>query len=136
MINQEIDQLAKQAGFPESAKGSEPAAALKTQLFGPEARRRVALGLLISRLVATQQIKPDEAHVRERLASIASTYEEAAEVVQWYGSNPQALKEIRAMALEDQVVDWLLERAAVSYKPSSFDEIMRPAAAAATSAQE
>lgn len=138
MINREIDQLAKQMGFPESAKAKEhkQAAAFKAQLFGPEARRRVALGLLISRLVATQQIKLDEAHVRERLASIASTYEEAAEVVQWYGSNPQALEGIRAMALEDQVVDWLLERAAVSDKPSSFDKIMRPAAAAATSAQE
>jgi len=52
LIENEIEQLAKQLHFPAGAT-DEKTQQLKTQLFEPEARRRVALGLLISRLGLT-----------------------------------------------------------------------------------
>lgn len=39
---------------------------------------------------------------------------------------PRALDSVRALVLEDQVVDWLLERAQVAEKTSTFAEIMTP----------
>ncbi|MDZ7622354.1 MAG: hypothetical protein U5O69_08310 [Candidatus Competibacteraceae bacterium] len=48
--------------------------------------------------------------------------------LRWYEQTPQALDGVRAMVLEEQVVEWVLERARVSEKPSTFAEIMtRPA---------
>lgn len=126
IINEEIERLAQQAT---GAKGDEQSVEAKAAMFEGEARRRVALGLLISRLVATNDIKPDSARVRAKVEAIASSYEEPAKVIQWYYQNPQLLESIRALALEDQVVDWLLERAEVVGKPSSFDAIMKPSQA-------
>ena len=37
---------------------------------------------------------------------------------------------VQGLVLEEQVVDWLLERAQVSDKPASFDEVMKPNQAA------
>jgi trigger factor len=132
MIDQEIEYLAKQVHFSEKAKEQEQFAALKTELFESEARRRVALGLIISRLMSTQGIKLDETRVDDQLTSIASTYQESEKVVQWYRNNPIALGGVRAIALEDQMVDWLLERAVVVEKPSNFDEIMKSRKAVAS----
>lgn len=126
MVNQEIDNLAKQLHFPKDTEDEEKLAGLKTELLEPEARRRVALGLILSNLVTTQQIKLDENRVLDHVQSIASTYNEVDEVRQWYLRNPQALGGIRALTLEDQVIDWLLERAVVTEQPSTFSEIMRP----------
>lgn len=127
LVDLEIESLARQLPFPENAK-DEKSQQLKIQLFEAEARRRVALGMLISQLAATQEIKVDEGRVRNQLESLASTYQEPEEVIRWYEKTPQALENVRASVLEDQIVEWLLERAQVTEKVSTFAEIMRPAA--------
>jgi trigger factor len=125
LIETEIEHLASQLRFPTDAK-DEKAQQLKTQLFEFEARRRVALGLLISRLAAAREIKVDDRRVRNYLETMASTYQEPAEVLRWYEQTPQALDNVRALVLEDQILDWLLERAQVTEKASTFAEIMAP----------
>ena len=125
LIENEIEQLAKQLHFPAGAT-DEKTRQLKAQLFEPEARRRVALGLLISRLAEAREIKVDNQRVRNFLETVASTYQEPDEVVRWYEQTPRALDNVRAMVLEDQIVDWLLERAQVTDKASTFAEIMTP----------
>jgi len=138
LIEVEIEHLASQLRFPPSGD-NEKIRQLKAQLFETEARRRVALGLLISRVAASQGIQPDEQRVRAQLDAIAATYEEPAEVVRWYEQTPNALDNVRALVVEDQVVDWVLERAQVTDKASTFAEIMtpsqQPAAASAESAE-
>jgi trigger factor len=57
---------------------------------------------------------------------LPSTYQEPAEVLRWYGQTPQALDGVRALVLEEQIVDWLLERVRVTDKSSTFAEIMAP----------
>ena len=125
LISVEIEHLASQLRFPPSGD-NEKIQQLKAQLFETEARRRVALGLLISKLAASQGIQPDERRVRARLDAIAATYEEPAEVVRWYEQTPNALDNVRALVLEDQIVDWVLERTQVTEKASTFAEIMTP----------
>jgi len=126
LIETEVEHLARQLHFPAGAK-DEKTRQLKTQLFEPEASRRVALGLLISRLATAQEIKVDERRVRDYLEIASSTYQEPAEVLRWYEQTPQALDSVRALVLEDQIVDWLLERAQITEKASTFAEIMTPA---------
>ncbi|HYQ90947.1 MAG TPA: hypothetical protein VES89_02420, partial [Candidatus Competibacteraceae bacterium] len=93
--------------------------------------RRIAFGLILSRLAEANGIKADEAHVRSHLNDLAAGYEEAAAVIQYYERTPAAMDSIRAVVLEEQVVDWLLERAQITEKPSHFEEIMNPGTTAA-----
>ena len=45
-------------------------------------------------------------------------------IMQAYRQNPDALRGVESMVLEDQVVDHLLERALVTDQPATFKELM------------
>jgi trigger factor len=55
---------------------------------------------------------------------MASSYEDPAQVVEYYRQNKQARANLEAMVLEDQVVDHILNQAKVTDKASSFQELM------------
>jgi trigger factor len=92
--------------------------------FVEPARRRVALGLLISELVRTQKLTVDRARVDARLAELAATYPDPDVILNAYRQNPDAMRQVESMVLEDQVVDYLLERAKVTDQPATFKELM------------
>ncbi len=95
------------------------------QQFEEPARRRVALGLLMSQIVQAQQIKLDRDRVQSRLTDLVAGYPEAQqeEARRAYLQNQDAMRQIESAALEDQVVDWLLSKANITDKPMSFKEI-------------
>lgn len=123
LVSEETVRMARQAGFPEST-GSEIE---QSAVFEEEARRRVALGLIVSRIVSAEGIKLDEAKLMKQLQMLAETYADPEEVIQWYLQNPQALEGVRALAMEESVVEWLLGKVVVKELPSTFDDVMRPA---------
>jgi trigger factor len=92
--------------------------------FVEPARRRVALGMLVNELVKTRGIKIDRPRVDARLGELAATYPDPEAVLNAYRQNPDAMRQVEGMVLEDQVVDYLLERAAVTDQPSTFKELM------------
>ena len=92
--------------------------------FVEPARRRVALGMLIGEVIKTRGIQIDRAKVDERLNEMASAYPDPESILKAYRQNPEALRQVETMVLEDQVVDYLLERSQVTDQPSSFKELM------------
>jgi trigger factor len=44
--------------------------------------------------------------------------------MQAYRDNAEAMSQIHSLVMEDQAVDWLLDRAKVTEKPSTFKELM------------
>jgi len=95
------------------------------QSFEEPARRRVALGLLMTQIVQSQQIKLDRERVQSRLTDLVAGYPEQQqeEARRAYTQNQDAMRQIESAALEDQVVDWLLSKANITDKPMSFKEI-------------
>jgi trigger factor len=92
--------------------------------FVEPARRRVALGLLIGELVKTSGLQVDGARVEARLGELVATYPDPDAILKAYRQNPDAMRQVESMVLEDQVVDYLLERAKVTEQPSTFKELM------------
>jgi trigger factor len=92
--------------------------------FEPSARRRVALALILGELARVEglQAKPDQ--VRKLIEEQAESYESPAEVVKWFYMQPQRLSEMEGLALEDNVVNWVLSKATVVDKVVAFDELM------------
>jgi len=95
------------------------------QQFEEPARRRVALGLLMSQIVQAQQIKLDRERVQSRLTDLVAGYPEAQqeEARRAYLQNQDAMRQVESAALEDQVIDWLLSKANITDKPMTFKEI-------------
>lgn len=90
------------------------------------ASKRVKLGLLMAEMVKEAEIKPDPAKVRETIEGMAASYEDSAAVVKWYYDDPQRLQEIEAMCLEEEAVNWLVDKAKTTEVKISFDDLMNP----------
>ena len=91
--------------------------------FEGPARKRVALGLLMGQIVKAEGIAVDRQRLQTRLEELAASYPDPEEARRAYQHNPQALRQIESVVLEDQVIDWILERAKVTEVPMSFKEI-------------
>jgi trigger factor len=92
--------------------------------FIETAKRRVALGLLVSEIIRAEKIQLDRARVSARLEELASSYDNPQEVVRNFRENHQMMHHIEGLVLEDQAVDWLLARAKSSDRPATFKDLM------------
>jgi trigger factor len=97
---------------------------LDPQAFEESAKRRVALGLIIAELARAEKLQPKPAEVRALIEQEAQSYESPAEVVKWFYMQPQRLSEMESLALEANVVQWVLQKAKVVDKAMPFDELM------------
>ncbi len=92
--------------------------------FQEAARRRVALSLLINEIIRTTKLQLDQSKVLSRFEELSRQFPDSAQAMQTYRSNPQIQRQMEAGVLEDQVVDWVMERAKTSDTPASFKELM------------
>ena len=123
-VAEEVEVLRQQAVQRFGGK-PEMAAQLPAELFEAEAKRRVQVGLLLSTVIGSNELKVDEARVEAMISDIASAYEQPAEVVEYYAKNRQLTENIRNVVLEEQAVDAVLAKAKVAEKAMSFDELMQ-----------
>jgi trigger factor len=125
LIEMEAQQLLQRALQDLQARGVKPEQLnLSPQQFQEAAKRRVALGLIIAELARAENLQPKPAEVRALVEQEAQSYESPAEVVKWFYMQPQRLSEMEAMALEANVVKWVLSKAQVREKDMAFDELM------------
>lgn len=97
--------------------------------FKDSAKQRVALSLLIGKIISDNNIEPEEARVKEVIDGIAASYEDPEDVLKFYMNDQQKLSEIQMMVVEDMVVEWIYDRVKVEEKTSTFGEVMNSAAA-------
>lgn len=126
LIGMEAQSMAERAIADLKARGMNPEQVpINAQAFEESARRRVALGLIIGELARAENLQPKPAEVRALVEQEAQSYESPAEVVKWFYMQPQRLSEMEALALETNVVNWVLTKAKVGDKPVPFDELMQ-----------
>jgi trigger factor len=122
LVEQEINTLQvdamRQMGIkdPKDAPGRERFAAI--------AERRVSVGLLVQELLSRHQIRLDEKRVSQRIEELAAPYEKPDEAAQFYRSNRGMMSQVEATVLEDQVVDFVLERAQSTQQSRTFQQFM------------
>jgi len=97
---------------------------LGDEIFEAQAKRRVALGLLMDALIKEHKITASEEQVRAMVDEFAQSYEDPAEVVGWYYQDRSRLNEARGLVLEENVVNWVLERAQVTDEPTTLEKLM------------
>ena len=132
LVDNEINQM--MASMKERAEQGQqsplPMPELPREMFEAQAKKRVKLGLLLSEVIKVNDIKADDEKVQQRIEEFAQQYGDPEEVINWYKSNPQERTKIESVVLEDQLVDWMLEKSKVTEEALSFDELMNSAQAA------
>ncbi len=99
---------------------------LTPELFAAPAQERVALGLIVGELVRRESLAARPEQVRALVQEAAQTYEQPDAVVRWHFEKPERLKEFESLAIEQNVVDWVLARARVTDQPTTFETLMAP----------
>jgi len=127
LIQDELEDLLKP--YRESARKhkqnlDEPG--LKEQL-SPLARRRVALALILGKVIDAHGVKVDPARIRQSVEEMAASYEDPEEVVRWYYADQTRLREIENMVLEDQIVDLVIGKAKATQEAIDFQALMMAA---------
>jgi len=108
----------------ESRGGKAKEMPLSADMFKDQAERRVRLGLILAQVVETHGLGSKPEQVRSLIDDYAQSYEDPQEVVQWYYQDAQRLQEVEALALEDNVVAWVVGQVKVDDMPTKFDELM------------
>jgi len=108
----------------ESRGGKAKEMPLSADMFKDQAERRVRLGLILAQVVETHGLGSKPEQVRSLIDEYAQSYEDPQEVVQWYYQDAQRLQEVEALALEDNVVAWVVGQVKVDDMPTKFDELM------------
>jgi len=129
LIDQEIDALMKP--YHENAKKRNMDVNdlnLPKENFEEQAKRRVALGLILAEILQKNDIKAEAQAVRAVIDDMAQSYEQPKEVVDWYYGDEKRLADVEQMVLEDAAVDWVLAKVKVSDEPISFSDVMESAA--------
>jgi trigger factor len=97
---------------------------LPREIFEDQAKRRVALGLILGEVIQKNAIKLDADKVRSAVEDMAKSYERPEDVINWYYSDEKRLEDVKQMVLEDQTVEWLVAQAKVSDQVVNFDDVM------------
>lgn len=123
MVENEARAMAYQAfeqARRQGAQGELPANA--HEQFVDVARNRVLVGLLVGELARRNDMKLDPKRLNETLRLIASTYEDPKQVIDLYRNDPQLMSGLQSRVMEEQVIDWIAERARHTEQHLSFQE--------------
>jgi len=125
LVDMEIQRLMQAARQDMEQRGMKVAdLPIQPEWFADQAKRRVPLGLILAEVVKTEKLQATAEQVRSMVEETAASYEQPEEVIRWYYAQPQRLQEVEGVAIENNVVAWVLGKAKVSDKAAVFDELM------------
>ncbi|CAL7963674.1 Trigger factor [Gammaproteobacteria bacterium] len=87
-----------------------------------QAQRNVSLGLLLSTAIKENKIQVEPQDLRAKVEDLASVYDDASKVIDWYFSDQNRLTEIKSLLLEEKVVDYIASKANVVEKRVDYKE--------------
>lgn len=118
----ETEARALLASATEDARRRGQALEAAPEAFQEAARKRVLVGLLVGEIARRNELRLDPARLNETLRLIASTYEQPEQVIALYRNDPQLMQSLQTRVMEEQVIDWIAERAKHTEQALSFQD--------------
>ena len=97
---------------------------LPNELFEEQALRAARLGIIVARIIDTQNLEVDQERVETFINEAAENYEDPSEVIEYYTTDKQQRANIESVVLEDQVVDYLIAQGKVTDKEVSYQDLL------------
>lgn len=125
IVSAETNRLMQVAAQNLRQRGVDPAQVpMDPSVFENQAQRNSKLRLILTELVNTNNLQASADQVRAMVDSFAQSFEKPDELVSWYYADVKRLDEPAALATEENVVAWVLDKAKVTSKKIKFDELM------------
>ncbi|WP_298016663.1 trigger factor [uncultured Parasphingopyxis sp.] len=129
MVEAEFGQIWQQLE-QESAQEEDPEAARKEMEAEKDdykkiAERRVRLGLLLSEIGQKNGVQINQNEMNQLLAQAAQRYpaEQREQFIEYIRQDPMAAAQLRAPLYEDKVVDWLFDKAEITDRTVTREEL-------------
>jgi len=129
MVAQETVRLREEASARFNAARMKPdqlKQLFPDEVLEPNARRRVSLGLLIGEVVKEKKIVLDPARQDQLLDEIAADYQTPDQIKQYYRGRQDLMQGLRAIVMEEQVVEALLSGAKSKDVNMPLDDLLKP----------
>ena len=123
LVENEARSLAN--GMAEQARRAGQQVAVDQSQFMEPARKRVLVALLVGEIARRNELRLDQRRLNETMRLIASTYEEPEQVIELYRNDPQLMAGLQSRVMEEQVIDWIAERATHTEQALSFQDAIR-----------
>ena len=126
LVDNELERLVANAREDLKQRGIKDAdkAPIPSELFQPQAERRVRLGLVVAELVKTANLQAKPEQLQAHIEEMSQSYEKPAEVMRWYLSDRQRMAEVEAVVIENNVTAHVMSQVKVVDKVLPFDELM------------
>lgn len=125
LVEMEISRLQQGAAKDLESRGmTAKDLSLPSELFIERAERRVKLGLILSEVVARNDLKAKPEQIRALIEENADSYEEPEAMVKWFYTQPERMAEVEGLVLEDNVMDWAAGQMDVSDDSTTFGDLM------------
>lgn len=118
----ETEAQALMANAAEQARRQGQQLAAGPEAFQEAARKRVLVALLVGEVARRNELRLEPERLNETMRLIASTYEQPQQVIDLYRNDPQLMQGLQNRVMEEQVTDWIAERAQHTEKALSFQE--------------
>ncbi|MGC6471732.1 MAG: trigger factor [Parvibaculales bacterium] len=90
------------------------------------AERRVRTGLVLAEVGSSNEIDVTQEEINQGLMQRVQQFPgQEQQVFEYFRSNPEAMAQIRAPIFEDKVIDFIIEKADVTDKTVSVEELMK-----------
>jgi trigger factor len=93
-------------------------------LFTQQADRRVRLGLILSEMVKANSLSATPDQIKTYIEDFSKAYEDPQQVIKYYYSDRNRIAEVEALVLEENVVNFVLEKAKIKETTVPFDDLM------------
>ena len=92
------------------------------ETFAEEATKRVKVGILLNKIIEDKELKPDADKVKEIIEERAKNYKDPQQVINYFYSDDEQLRNIESISLEEQVVDSIKLEAKSSDENVSYED--------------
>mgnify|MGYP001407843799 FL=1 len=92
------------------------------ETFEEEALKRVKIGMLLNVIIEDNEFKADPDKVKQIIEDRAKNYKEPQQVINYFYSDEEQLKNIESISLEEQVVDLLISSAKSTDEELTYEE--------------
>ncbi|CBJ37924.1 peptidyl-prolyl cis/trans isomerase (trigger factor), molecular chaperone involved in cell division [Ralstonia solanacearum CMR15] len=125
LIEQDQERLVEMARRDLEARGMPNVKnmPIPAEMFTQQAERRVKLGLVLAEVVKANALEAKPEQIKAEIEEFAKSYEDPKEVIRWYYGDQQRLAEMEAYVLENNVVNFVCDKAKVADKAMSFEEL-------------
>lgn len=124
-VTAETNRLMQAAAQSLQQRGMDPSAmSLEPAMFEQQAQRNAKLRMILTEIVNANQLQATAEQVRAMVETFSQSFEQPEQLINWYYADVKRLDEPASLATEENVVNWVLEKAKVTDKKIKFDDLM------------